>query len=148
MTKKLLIVALVHLLSFTAFGQTDGEYSKTLKRMFEVSGTEISFQTAIKQMFSMFREQYPTIETEIWVDLEKEFSKTSLNELTEMLVPVYSKHLNQQDLEDLIQFFETPVGKKYAASTPLILQESMQVGQQWGMKIGQDFQRKLQEKGY
>ncbi|MEC8831971.1 MAG: DUF2059 domain-containing protein [Bacteroidota bacterium] len=48
----------------------------------------------------------------------------------------------------MIQFFETPVGKKYAASTPLILQESMQVGQQWGMKIGQDFQRKLQEKGY
>jgi hypothetical protein len=50
--------------------------------------------------------------------------------------------------EKIIEFYQTPVGKKYAEKTPLIMQESMQVGQQWGMKIGQEFQNKLQEQGY
>lgn len=148
MTKTVLTLALVSLLSFNAFAQADGEYGKTLKKMFEVSGTEVSFQTAIKQMFSMYRQQSPSIDADIWADLEKEFSKTSLNDLTEMLVPVYSKYLSVDDLQELIQFYETPIGKKFAKSNPLILQESMQVGQEWGLKIGQDFQRKLEEKGY
>ena len=29
----------------------------------------------------------------------------------------------------------------------MILQESMQIGQQWGMKIGQDFANKMKKKG-
>lgn len=148
MTKTVLTLALVSVLSFNAFAQADGEYGKTLKKMFEVSGTEVSFQMAIKQMFSMYRQQSPSIDADIWADLEKEFSKTSLNDLTEMLVPVYSKYLSVDDLQELIQFYETPIGKKFAKSNPLILQESMQVGQEWGLKIGQDFQRKLEEKGY
>jgi hypothetical protein len=80
--------------------------------------------------------------------LEKEFLKTSLDDLVDMLVPVYSKHLTLDDLQKIIDFYQTPAGKKYAEKTPLIMQESMQIGQQWGMKIGQKFQEKLQEKGY
>jgi len=116
--------------------------------MFEVSGTEGSYQAAIKQMFSMFKQQYSNVEVEIWTDLEKEFSKTSLNELTKMLVPVYSKYMTLEDLNELIKFYNTPTGKKYAKSTPLIMQESMQIGQQWGMKIGQDFEKKMKDRGY
>ena len=80
--------------------------------------------------------------------VRKEFLNTSLDDLVEMLVPVYSKYMTQGDLEKLIEFYQTPVGKKYAKSTPMITQESMQVGQQWGMKIGQEFEKKMKEKGY
>ena len=148
MTKKILTISLLLIISLTAFGQADKEYSKTLKKMFEVSGTEVSYQAAIKQMFSMFKQQYSSVESDVWGDLEKEISKTSLNELTEMLVPVYSKYMTLEDLQELIKFYETPVGKKFAKNTPLIMQESMQIGQQWGMQIGQEFEKKMKEKGY
>lgn len=148
MTKRFLTIALIITVGFTAFGQADKEYSKTLKKMFEVSGTEETYQAAIKQMFTMFKQQYSGVESDVWADLEKEFSKTSLNDLTEMLVPVYSKYMTLEDLQELIKFYETAVGQKFAKNTPLIMQESMQIGQQWGMKIGQDFEKKMKEKGY
>lgn len=148
MNKKLLTLSLFIFISLTAFGQTDKEYSKTLKKMFEVSGSGESFQTAIDQMFALYKQQYTEVDSEVWSGLEKEFSKTSLNDLTEMLVPVYSKYLSLEDLKELIKFYETKVGKKFAKSNPLILQESMQVGQEWGMKIGQDFAKKMKDKGY
>ncbi len=116
--------------------------------MFVVSGSEKSYQAVVKQMFTMFKQQYSDVELDLWGDLEKEFSKTSLNDLTEMLVPVYSKYMTLEDLKELIKFYETPVGKKFAKNTPLIMQESMQIGQQWGMKVGQDFEKKMKEKGY
>lgn len=148
MTKVLTVFSFLLIISFSTFGQVDTEYSKTLKNMFEVSGSEESYQTIINQLFTMFKQQYPDVEVAIWNDLEKEFSQTSINDLTEMLVPVYSKYMTQEDLEELVKFYQTPIGKKFAKNTPLILQESMQVGQQWGMKIGQDFERKMKERGY
>ena len=148
MKKRILTFSLLIFLSVTSFSQEDKQYTETLNKMFEVSGTEGSYQAAIKQMFSMFKQQYSNVEVEIWTDLEKEFSKKSLNELTKMLVPVYSKYMTLEDLNELIKFYNTPTGKKYAKSTPLIMQESMQIGQQWGMKIGQDFEKKMKDRGY
>ena len=148
MTKSLKIIALALVLSISAFGQTDEEYLNTLKRMFEVSGSEESYQAAVKQMFSLFKQQFSNVGTEIWNEFEEEFAKTSIDDLTEMLVPVYKKYMTKEDLKELIEFYETPVGRKFAEYTPIIMQESMQIGQQWGLKIGQDFERKMMERGY
>ena len=71
-----------------------------------------------------------------------------MDELADMLAPVYEKHMTENDLKKIIEFYQTPVGKKYAEKTPLITQESMQVGQQWGMRIGQKVMERLKEKGY
>ena len=64
-----------------------------------------------------------------------------------MLASVYQKYMTQVDLEEMIIFYQTPVGKKYAKNLSMIMQESMEVGQQWGMKIGQEIAYKLKEKG-
>jgi hypothetical protein len=148
MIKKLLVLAMLLTVATTTFGQVDKEYTQTLRKMFEVSGSEESYQAVIKQMISMYKQQYSMVKADVWEELEKEVLKTSLDNLTEMLAPVYQKYMNLEDLRELIKFYQTPVGKKFAKNTPFIMQESMQVGQEWGMQIGQDFIKKMKEKGY
>lgn len=149
MKKLLTVLSFLALMNFSGYGQAASEeYEATLKTMFEVSGSEQTYQAAIKQIFKTYKQQYPTMDSATWSDLEKEFSKASLDDLTSMLVPVYKKYLTQEDLKELIKFYQTPVGKKFAKNTPFIMQESMQVGQQWGMRVGQDFQKKMEERGY
>lgn len=147
---KKIITVLAFTLAFIAFsfGQSNDDYAKTLKEMFSVSGSEESYQAAIKQMFVMFKQQKSDIAPAVWEELENEFSKTSINDLVVMIAPVYEKYLTQKDLEEMIKFYQTPLGQKYAKCTPFITQESMQIGQQWGMKIGQEIATKLQERGY
>ncbi|UCH13121.1 MAG: DUF2059 domain-containing protein [Bacteroidales bacterium] len=142
------IIPLILLTFGLTFGQVDPEFKAALKNMFEVSGSEETYKTVIRQMVSMFKTQFANVPEGHWNDLENEFLQTSLDDLVDMLVPVYSKHLTLEDLQKIIEFYHTPTGKKYAEKTPLITQESMQIGQQWGMQIGQDFQNKLKEKGY
>lgn len=131
-----------------SFGQNDPAYTAKLRQMFAVSGSEQTYKAAIENMFSLFRKQKTTVPDTIWAEYQSEFLKTSMDDLVTMLEPVYSKHMSLEDINQLIAFYETPVGKKFATKTPLIMAESMQVGQQWGMKIAEQFQERLKAKGY
>jgi len=145
--KKLLI--LISMCGFAAAGYAQSTtYKSTLKTLLEVAGTEATFQVAVKQMFEMFKQQKTEVPTEVWTDFEKEFSQTSMDDLVDMMVPIYQRHMTEDELKSIIRFYQTPAGKKYAEKTPMIMQESMQAGQEWGMRIGQSFQEKLKEKGY
>jgi len=128
-----------------AFGQADPGYGESLKRMFAVSGAEETFQAAIKQTMAMYRQQFIDLDLEIWEELEKSLMQTSLHDLTGMLTPVYAKYLTREDLEAIIVFYESPAGRKLAQNTPFITQESMEIGQRWGMKIAQDLEKRLFE---
>lgn len=147
--KKIYILGLL-LLTFCKLthAQSEDQYKETLSKLFRVAHTEQTFEVAIKQIFSMYRQQQSDVPTDIWNDLEEEMNKTTMNDLITMLVPVYSKHLTIDDLNELIKFYESPVGQKYAEKNPLIVQESMQVGQAWGEKIATELLNKLNEKGY
>ena len=146
--KKLIIpISILIICVGQAYGQADS-YKTTLKHMLVVSGSETNFKITIKQLFSMLKQQKNNIPDSIWVEFENEFVKTSIDELVDMLYPIYKKHMTESDLTKTIEFFETPIGKKYVEKTPFILQESMQVGQKWGTKIAKKIEEKLKEKGY
>lgn len=148
MKKLISTLSLFIIMTFVSIGQTHDDYKETLQKMLKISGSEESYHAAINQMFTMFKQQFSAVNEETWTSFEAEFKNTSINDLLELIVPVYQKHMTIEDLKELIKFYETPVGKKFALKTPLIVQESMQVGQQWGMKIGQDFAKKMKDKGY
>ena len=148
MKKIFTLFSFLFLLSISSYGQANEEYVTTLKKMFEVAGTEQTYQVGIDQMMQIFRGQYSEMDQKIWDDIESEFSETSMNELTDMLTPIYFKHMTLEDIQGVIKFYESPVGKKFAEKTPMIVQESILVGQQWGMSIGEKIMKKMEEEGY
>jgi len=133
-------------LTRVAAQEGDKEYTKTLKKMFKVSGSEENYVVVIHQFIDMFKTSFPEVKKEIWDELEFEFLLSSMDELTVMLAPVYIKYLSKNDLEMVIEFYTSDVGKKLAKMTPLITEESMKVGEEWGKKIGEDLIKRLEEK--
>ena len=69
---------------------------------------------------------------------EKFHSKVDSNQLIALIAPVYDKYYTHAEIKSLIQFYESPVGKKVAATMPKVLAESQQAGGQWGRQIGRD----------
>ena len=100
------------------------------------------------QMTAMMKQQKPEVPELAWADLNDDLAVDALKELTVLMSPVYQKHLTLEDLKGIIAFYNTPIGKKFAKKTPLITNESMQVTQQWGMKLMGKIQQKLKDKGY
>lgn len=63
------------------------------------------------------------------------------------MVPIYAKYYTQQDMDDLIAFYDTPLGKKLSTVQPQITLESMSVAQQWAAEIGQKVAAKIMQSG-
>lgn len=145
--KKLLIIIFALFLAAPTFAQP-GSYKSKVKKMLSLTGAEQTFSVAIDQMMGQMRSMRSDVDTEIWDEVEAEFKKTSIDDLVELLVPVYYKYLTEEDLDGIIAFYQTPVGRKYASSTPDITRDSMIAGQEWGAKLGEKVANKLAEKGY
>lgn len=148
MKKTLLCVFLFLVVVFGSYGAETKDYKTTLKELMVVSGGDETFKIVIPQMISMMKAQIPNVPEEFWEELQNTFGQTVFDDLIEMLVPIYQKHLTQADLESVIQFYNTPAGKKFGSAAPLISAGAMQVGQQWGMQIATKIQEKLKEKGF
>jgi hypothetical protein len=145
MKRSLLIAILSLILTCHNYGQTDDSYEKTLKKMFEVSGTEKNYEVVIHQMIDLFRNQNTEVDSEVWNELEKEMLRSALLDLAEMLAPVYAKYISEDELKAVIAFYQSPAGKKIATYTPIITEESMKIGEQWGARVAEDVMKRLEE---
>lgn len=150
MKTSILTVLLFAFVTTLSFGQENetSTYKVSLKKLIQVSGTELAYKGALNQIISMFKQHQSQVPAEFWDEFSIEVNKDAVNQLVNLILPVYQKHLTEADLLGIIAFYETPVGKKFAEKTPLITQESMLAGQEWGKQIGLKVVDKLKEKGY
>lgn len=142
---------LVLLVALMAYGvcfaqaQANEKYVEKLEEMFSVSGSTASYEPIIDQMFKMIEMQSSETDKSKIKELKEEMKKSSIADLTKMLAPIYVKYLSIEDIDGMIAFYKTPVGKKYAVVTPKITAESVAVGQQWGMQLANKIQSKLSD---
>lgn len=66
--------------------------------------------------------------------MSEEFKKSDLLGLT---IQLYDKHFTHEDIKGLIQFYETPVGKKALKVLPILTQEAMVRGMEVGQRSRQ-----------
>lgn len=146
--KTSILTVLLVLVALCSFSQENSTYKSSLQKLIQVSGSEVAYKGVMDQMIAMFKQQQSNVPNEFWDEFAVELNKDAIGQLMNMILPVYQKHLTEADLKGVIAFYETPLGKKYAEKTPLITQESMIAGQEWGKKIGEKVADKLREKGY
>jgi len=74
------------------------------------------------------------------VDLffEKFRLKRSGDQLVELIVPVYDKYYSDDEIKQMIQFYQTPLGQKMLSVLPKISAESQEAGQKWGEELGRE----------
>lgn len=63
--------------------------------------------------------------------MEKMFAYMKYDDLVELMIPVYDKHLTHDEIKGLIHFYETPLGKRLLETLPRITEESMMVMLPW-----------------
>jgi uncharacterized protein len=56
--------------------------------------------------------------------------------LLNLAVPVYSKYYSDDEIKELIQLYETPIGQKMLAATPKVSADLQAAGRKWGEELG------------
>ena len=136
--RKNIIVAVFLLFNFMANAQS----SKNIKiaELLDTMGSTQAMKTSYEYMIEHYKKNYPDVPTEYW---DKASKYVNYNELIEKLIPVYTKHFTEQEIESLITFYRSTTGKKMIDKMPLILQESMEIGRMRGVELAQKLEKEI-----
>ncbi|MEM7455342.1 MAG: DUF2059 domain-containing protein [Planctomycetota bacterium] len=121
------------------------ELRTEIRRLMEMTGQAEMGRQIVGQMVGMFQQQNPSIPAEFW---ENFMAEVDTNEMVELVIPMYEKHFTKEDIMAMTEFYLSPIGQKMLAAQPLIMQESMAIGQQWGANIAQRAAQKMRESGF
>jgi len=127
-------------------GPVEPAKAATIRRLLDLTGAARLALSGMESMVPAQRAANPQIPAAFW-DAFLARARGNLPQLVDSLVPVYASHFSQTELEQLVRFYESPLGKHLSGVQPLILQESMQVGQTWGAAIGREVGESLSRSG-
>lgn len=123
----------------------DAEKDKDIRLLLDLSGSGKIAEQMVNQMIGIFSGQNPNVPQEFWDGFRKQ---AKADDFIELIVPIYAAHFSGDEVKELIKFYQSPIGKKLVKEQPLMMTESMQVGQAWGARLGAKISRQLQEKGF
>jgi hypothetical protein len=65
-------------------------------------------------------------------------SKFDINQILELAVPAYDRHFSHEEINELIKFYQTPLGQKAISTLPKLSNELRADGGRVGQQIGRD----------
>jgi len=99
----------------------------------------------IDTLIPQYKKMLPDVPESYWIKVKK---NVDVNELIDLIIPIYVKYYTDDDITKLIEFYESDIGQKMIKISPLMMQDSMDAGQAWGEKMGEKIIIELTEDGY
>jgi uncharacterized protein len=133
----------------TSHAEEEQKHTAT-RQLMQVVGTagllqQILDQTIDQQVATM-RRLRPDISDSFWDHFSIEFKHdANPQELIDLMVPIYEKHFSQDEIQQLVSFYSTPLGKKISTTLPEIQGESLEAGKQWGAKIAKRLEERMNQ---
>jgi uncharacterized protein len=66
-----------------------------------------------------------------------------LNEIIDQIAALYARNFTTDELREITSFYRGAVGQKFVQKQPLIMQESMAIGQQFGQSFAREMQSRI-----
>ena len=144
--KKCFVIMIFVLAAALGFSQEiNTEKEKDILKLLEITNTKDLCIQIFDMIIPQFSQLAPGVPQNFW-DLFRQ--KIDVDDFINLYIPVYDKHFSHEDIRELIQFYESPIGKRFVEKTPSITQDSMAIGQEWGMRLGQKIMQELKKSGY
>ena len=134
---------LVGLTASSVFAQADDAHAQkmaNIRKLMNVTGGSKMMDQMFSAMAANFSKD-PKAQ-EIFQQFRKEMDP---NQLYDIVVPFYDKYLSDEDVRQIIAFYESPTGKKMVDAMPRIMMDAMPAIMQWSQELSARMQQKLKE---
>jgi hypothetical protein len=121
--------------------QIDPEKERLIRQVMARTKEAEQAQERILQAVAGMKLMMPRVAEKFW---DKYRQLITIDELRNRLVIVYDKHYSSEELNELLKFYDSPLGKKMSDEVIPILRESMEIAQGLSKRAAQsvsaDFQ--------
>jgi hypothetical protein len=144
MSRVFAVTLCLSILTFSAVAQ-DSVKENHIRELMNMMGSGQLGVQIFNSLTDSYKKTLPDVDPQFWDDMSKEIKAENL---INMVVPIYAKYFTDEDIIALTAFYKTPIGQKVIKTMPLIVTESMQIGQEWGKQLSDKIIQRLKEKGY
>ncbi|SFZ90085.1 hypothetical protein SAMN05428642_101732 [Flaviramulus basaltis] len=127
MKKVLLACLFVLAISTQVIAQENSEFKKETVEFLKLTGAGTAFESAIDQIGAM-------VSTENKEAYTKEANGTLVG-LYDKMAELYMTEFTESEIQELVVFYNTDLGKKLAEKQLGLTQKAMMFGQSWGMEV-------------
>jgi hypothetical protein len=123
----------------------------TAKQLVAVTGATALFSPLIagvvEQAKLLYLQQNPMLQkdlNEIAAEMRTELQPRFV-EVTDNVAHEYATHFTEQELKDILAFYQSDAGKKLLQEQPKVVNRSMQFAQDWANKLSTEVTAKMRE---
>lgn len=125
--KKILLVCLFMVATVATKAQDNTDFKQETIEFIKITGATSAFENAIAQIGAGVPEENKEAYT-------KEANGTLVS-LYEKMAELYMAEFTQEEISELVAFYNTDLGKKLAEKQLGLTQKAMMFGQSWGMEV-------------
>ena len=129
-----------------AAAQVEPEKAAAIRQLLRVTRATELMVTSIETSLPAQKAANPRIPEAFWEEFTARL-RADVDGFIELLVPLYDKYLTLDEIRQLIEFYESPLGRRLVEVQPTLAAESMLAGQQWGARLGQEVAADLAARG-
>lgn len=102
-------------------------------------------ESVVDNIINSYKTMLPAVDSTYWLSLRKE---ADIEGAINRIVPVYEKIFTDREIKELIQFFETPTGKKWVATFGEANDEVIRIFEEWSGEAFKKLNDKMIKDGY
>ncbi len=121
------------------------EKTNNIKKLFELIGVKNLSRQILTELLNNVKSDYPQVPQKFWDKFAAEFKS---DDLVDEIIPIYKKYYTNEEIKQLITFYQTPLGQKTITVLPQVYQESYDIGRKYGRAAAQRALKKLEAEGY
>lgn len=120
------------------------EKINNIKKLLEITGAKTLTQQMLNQTLSTMKTQYPNLPTNFWTAF---IAEINADDIVNEYIPLYDKYFTNEEIQGMIAFYQSPLGKKTLNVLPQITKDSTEIGMKYGREAAQRAIDKLKSQG-
>jgi hypothetical protein len=123
----------------------------TAKELVGITGATALFSPlvagVVEQSKQLFLQQNPMLQKDLYeiaAQMRTELQPRFV-EITNEVAHEYASHFTEQELKDILAFYQSPAGKKMLLEQPKVVNNSMQFAQDWANKLSTEVTAKMRD---
>jgi hypothetical protein len=126
--------------------RVDPAKEQSIRKLIELTHATQTMLDGMKVGLDAQKKAQPGIPDVFWEEFIKR-ATANIGEFVTILVGVHDRHYTREQIDQMIAFFETPLGRMMADKQPAVAIETVGAAERWGMKMGMQVMMDLTEKG-
>lgn len=124
-------------------GSTQKE--KNIRQLLALTGSGDLGRQTMQQLLVSMRQAMPQVPEEFWQEF---MAKANPERIADLIVPIYMKHFTDTEIDAMLAFYKSDAGQSVVRKLPVVTQESILAGQEWGQAMAGEIVQELKVKGY